>query len=125
MAKSKTRGEMKAEETEERISRMVNLVMSSLAEMDNAEYRMTQDMLETYCWISVHLKDLTDKVNTEGMLLYNEQGIPKENPAVPTIAKLAAKKSDYYTKIFRVLSQNAREAISSLDAFLEADNDKA
>lgn len=119
----KTKGEIKAEEIEERIDRMVKMVMASLSDMENAEYRMTQDMLETYCWVSVHLKDLTDKVNAEGVMLYSENGTPREHPAIPTIAKLAAKKSDYYTKIFRVLDKNAREVINSLDEFLKENDD--
>lgn len=100
------------------MDRMLSEVMNCLQSMPRAEYFMTEDMLKTYCWASVHLKELTDKVNCEGALLYGSGGA-RENPAIATIAKLASKKSDYYTKIMKMLDKNAQDAMSSLDAFLE------
>lgn len=114
----RSKGAVKAEEIEDKIGVMVNTIMSCLSDMPSAEYKMTEDMLETYCWTSVHLKDLTEKVNKEGAMVY-VGGTARENPAIATIAKLAGKKSDYYTKIYRVLNASARETISSLDAFLK------
>lgn len=113
-------------EVEDRIDEMVETVSGCLGDMDDADRSLTLDMLRTYCWFAVQLADLTERVNDEGTIVEVEKGGAKnrhkekvENPAIGTIHKLSARKSEYFTKLMRVLPRDARSKMDSMDEFLQ------
>lgn len=105
------------QEIERQVQLMYDTISPALEPMLEAEKTLTQDMLRSYCWFTVNVNELTRIVDREGAIIFGERGL-KEHPAVGAIAKLAAKKSDYYAKIMRQLRESGVDASDDLGAFI-------
>lgn len=107
----------RAQEIENQVQLMYETISPALSNMVEAEKTLTQDMLRSYCWFTVNVNELTRVVDREGAIVFGERGM-REHPAIGAIAKLSAKKSDYYAKIMKQLRDSGVDETNDLGAFL-------
>lgn len=103
--------------TDTRVDEIMEEMEQYLDELDEPKRTLTEDMLQMYWWFAVQLDDLKTKVEEEGAVIETEKG-PKENVAINVIHKMSTKKSEYYTKVMRVLGSGAKDKMDELEDFL-------
>lgn len=79
---------------------------------------VTSDMLMSYCVVCVQVEELNEIVRTEGYLVKDSKGIPREHPCINTAHKLTADKARYFTALKRILNKQEDESADDIDEFL-------
>jgi hypothetical protein len=107
------------------VDKLMEIVAPALEGMSESDAALTRDMLREFCWLSARCRDLEDKIDEEGLLVETEKGgvnnrhiVLAENPAVGTLHKMTARKSDYYKTLMRRLPDANADKLDDLGAFL-------
>lgn len=85
--------------------------------LDGIELELTDDLLKTYCWLTVKVDELTAAIESEGPVIETPRG-PKTNPANTVLHQYTQRKADYYTRIMKAVSKAGVASADRLAAFV-------
>lgn len=79
---------------------------------------MTADMLRNWCWYNVHVAELTEQIDAEGVIVMLPSG-DRPNPANQPLHQYTQRMGDLYSKIMRALRDAGEgKAADELAAFV-------
>lgn len=87
-----------------------------LDDLDEFKRELVSDMLRTWCWYAIKVNDLLAQIDEEGAIIDTPKG-QKPNPANNVLHQFTQRKSDYYSKIIKMLPPSGKEALDALAAF--------
>lgn len=97
--------------------RLYSKLKPCLDGMDGTVRDMTDDMLRTYAWYCVKVKELTDLIDVEGSIVDTPRGT-RQNPACDVLHKYSMRKGEYYARLVGVIGKDDKQAADRLAQFV-------